>query len=86
MSRIKRFKDFDFVEAVLLCDGSTTSNIAEIVGCNHRTALVRLKDIESKKMIIGKKRGSVWFWYSDSSYTNEDFYLDKILETIVSGE
>ena len=82
MSRKRDFKNLDFINAVARSPGSTTQQIGDKVGCDRRTALVRLKDMKSSKMVIGEKRGPVWFWYSNSEYTYEDYVNDNLLEII----
>ena len=72
MSRQKAFENSDFMDVVLKVPGSTTMEISDLVGCNHRTALIRLKEIKSEMKIIGNKKGSVWIWYPSPNLSVSD--------------
>ena len=63
MTRKIKYSNLDFLNVVSELNGSHTTKIAEKVGCDRRTALLRLKFMASKNMVIGEKRGPVWFWY-----------------------
>ena len=63
MGRIIKYSNLDFLNAVSELSGSHTTKIAEKVGCDRRTALLRLKFMASKNAVFGEKRGPVWFWF-----------------------
>ena len=73
MSRNIKFPFLDFIEAVYQLNGSHTTRIAKKIGCDRRTALLRLKYMASMKVVLGEKRGPVWFWYSNDDFTYDDF-------------
>ena len=73
MTRTIEYSYLDFHEAVYELNGSHTTKIAEKVGCNRITALLRLKFMASMNVIFGEKRGPVWFWYSNDDFTYDDF-------------
>ena len=73
MTRTIEYSYEDFHEAVYELNGSHTTKIAEKVGCDRRTALLRLKFMASNNVVFGEKRGPVWFWYSNEDFTHDDF-------------
>ena len=89
MTRPIKYSYEAFYKAVHESNGSHTTKIAEKVGCDRRTALLRLKFMASKKIIYGTKRGPVWFWFHDCGSEYEDFlnFLVVVhLETNTFGE
>lgn len=59
------FEDSDFVEA-LECGGSpglTTSEVAESVGCEYRTAHSRLGDLREDGVVDSRDVGGSLLWF-----------------------
>ena len=57
------YSDEDFIDAIQVEGGlAGTSAVAEIVGCTHRQALNRLKDLEEREMVTSKDVGRSLAW------------------------
>jgi len=56
------YADNDFLNAVSELGGAGTTDIAEQVGCNRRTAYVRLNELEDKGEVTSKKIGKALYW------------------------
>ncbi|WP_205628356.1 HNH endonuclease [Haloprofundus marisrubri] len=57
------FEDEKFLTAIRELGGSAgTSEIAENVGCDRRTAYVRLKDLEEDERVGSRKIGNSLLW------------------------
>jgi predicted ArsR family transcriptional regulator len=57
------YSDEDFIDAIQVEGGlAGTSAVAEIVGCTHRQALNRLKDLEEREMVTSKDVGRSLVW------------------------
>ncbi len=60
---ITSYHDEEFLDAIEGLDGMAgTSEIANKVGCTHRTAYARLKSIEEKGDIQSRKVGNSLVW------------------------
>lgn len=55
----------DFLEALAELGPSGTTDIADYVGCDRRTAYLKLKSLENKNKIKSKKVGSSLLWELD---------------------
>ncbi len=82
MPRQIKFKHLDFINTVCNLSHSTTADIAEEVGCDRRTALMRLRFLASKNLIKCEKWGPVLYWDINSDSTYNDFlnvlaYIDN---------
>lgn len=55
----------DFLEALAELGSSGTTDIADYVGCDRRTAYLKLKSLENKNKIKSKKVGSSLLWELD---------------------
>ncbi len=61
------YSDEDFVEAIKKEGGlAGTGTVAEIVGCSHRQALNRLKELEKADVITSKDVGRSLVWQISS--------------------
>lgn len=57
------FEDLDFIEAIEEQGGSaSTTEIAEIVGCDRRTAYLRLNELEEAGDVSSRKVGNALLW------------------------
>lgn len=57
------FSDEDFLTAIRELGGSGgTTEIAEQVGCDRRTAYVRLNDLEDENAVSSRKVGNALLW------------------------
>ncbi len=57
------YSDQDFIDAIQTLGGlAGTSEIAEEVGCTRKTAYSRLKSIQNKDQIMGRKVGQSLIW------------------------
>lgn len=56
------YADADFVEAVHSIEGGGTTDVAEEVGCDRRTAYLRLQELEDKGELTSKKIGNALYW------------------------
>lgn len=57
------FPDDDFLTTIENHpEGATTTEIAEAVGCDRRTAYVRLQELEAKELITSRKVGNTLLW------------------------
>lgn len=54
------FPDEDFVDAAR--GGTTTSDVADAVGCKYRTAYARLTDLEDEGRVTSQKVGNSLLW------------------------
>ena len=73
MSRPIKFTHSEFINAVYKLSRSTTTDIAEEVGCDRRTALMRLRFLASKNLIKCEKWGPVLYWDTNSDSTYIDY-------------
>lgn len=60
-----RYADETFLSAVRALDGAGTVEIAERVGCDRRTAYLRLTELEERGEISGEKIGNAYLWTID---------------------
>jgi len=56
------FADEDFLDAVSAVDGATTSEVADRVGCEYRTAYKRLGDLEDQGRVESREVGNSLLW------------------------
>ena len=57
------YRDKEFLDAIEGLNGMAgTSEVADEVGCTHRTAYTRLKSIEEKGNIQSRKVGNSLVW------------------------
>ena len=57
------YSDSDFLDAINNLDGmASTSDVAEKVGCTHRTAYSRLNSLEEKKKVTTRRIGNSIMW------------------------
>jgi GTP-sensing pleiotropic transcriptional regulator CodY len=57
------YSDVDFISAIKEAEGvAGTQEVAEKVGCSHRQALNRLKNIEDSGAIVSKDVGQSLVW------------------------
>jgi predicted ArsR family transcriptional regulator len=62
------YSDEDFVQAIETADGlAGTGDIADAVGCSHRQALNRLKELERRGVVISEDVGKSLIWRQDNS-------------------
>lgn len=73
MPREIKFTHLDFINAVFKLDYSLTADIAEEVGCDRRTALMRLRFLAARDLIKCEKRGPVWYWYENDDSSYDDY-------------
>lgn len=60
------FQDEDFIDAITELDGSaSTSEIADFLDCDRRTAYLRLNKLEDKGHISSRKVGNSLLWQAD---------------------
>ena len=52
----------EYVKAVARTDLATTSDVAEQVGCAHRTALLRLNELEDEGRLTSTMAGRAKVW------------------------
>ena len=58
------YTDQDFLDAVQECPVASTSNVADEIGCNRKTALRRLQQLEEQDEIQSEtvgERAKVWY-------------------------
>jgi len=61
------YRDQDFIEAIRVEGGMAgTSTVAEIVGCTHRQALNRLKELREQDIVRSKDVGRALAWQIQS--------------------
>jgi hypothetical protein len=71
---VRQFDDDDFLDAVEEAETPTTSNVAEIVGCQYRTAFDRLEKLEDAGRVEREKvNDRLVFW----RLTDEDTRADS---------
>jgi predicted ArsR family transcriptional regulator len=57
------YSDEEFIDAIQAEGGlAGTSAVSKIVGCTHRQALNRLKDLEEREMVTSKDVGRSLAW------------------------
>jgi len=57
------YPDSDFLDAIEDLEGmASTADIADIVGCTHRTAYTRLQKIKNKGQVTSRKFGNSLVW------------------------
>jgi GTP-sensing pleiotropic transcriptional regulator CodY len=57
------YTDDEFIDAIEQSDGgATTSEVADIVGCDRRTAYIRLSNLEKKSVIHSREVGNSLLW------------------------
>lgn len=59
------FTDDQFIDAIESDEGATTSEVAEAVGCNYRTAYDRLNSLEESGRVSFRDVGNSRLWLSD---------------------
>jgi len=60
------YTDEDFIQALEDLNGSaSTSEIANMINCDRRTAYLRLKQLEEDDQIGGRKVGNSMLWEID---------------------
>lgn len=68
------YSDMDFLNAISTEDGvAGTGDIADLVGCSHRQALNRLKELEQNNRVTSKDvgRSLIWQLTENESTDNE---------------
>lgn len=61
------YTDEDFIQALNDLDGSaSTSEIANMISCDRRTAYLRLNQLKEDDQIVGRKVGNSILWEIDS--------------------
>ena len=66
------YPDTDFLDAIQDLGGmASTSEVAENVGCTHRTAYTRLQAIEDNGQIKSRKFGNSLVWTVDGELTDD---------------
>ena len=73
MPRQIKYTHLDFINAVYKLDYSLTADIAEEIGCDHMTALMRLRFLAARDLIKCEKRGPLWYWYKNDDSTYDDY-------------
>jgi hypothetical protein len=70
---VRQFDDDDFLDAVEEAETPTTSNVAERVGCQYRTAFDRLEKLEGAWRVEREKvNDRLVFWrLTDEEATDE---------------
>jgi len=59
----QEYTDADFLDAVRECTVASTTNVADEIGCNRKTALRRLKQLEADDELVSEDvgvRAKVW--------------------------
>lgn len=56
------YPDEAFLSAIKQLGGAGTSSIAESVGCDRRTAYIRLSEMKEEGIVVGEKIGGVYLW------------------------
>ena len=57
------FNDHEFLDAIRTLDGTGgTTEIADIVGCDRRTAYLRLRTLEESGEITSRSAGNTLLW------------------------
>ena len=57
------YSDEEFVDAIEECGGTaSTTEVAELIGCDRRTAYLRLKELEEETQISSRKVGNSLLW------------------------
>ncbi|WP_129116722.1 helix-turn-helix domain-containing protein [Halegenticoccus tardaugens] len=56
------YDDSAFVAAVQKLDGASTTEVAERIGCDRRTAYLRLKALEEEGRLGSRKIGNALLW------------------------
>jgi len=56
------YPDEEFLTAIHECDLPTTTEVADGVGCNRRTAYVRLTELEDREDVTSRKVGTALVW------------------------
>lgn len=60
------FQDEDFIESIKELDGSaTTSDVADLLDCDRRTAYLRLNELEDAGRISSRKIGNSLLWQTE---------------------
>lgn len=59
---VDTYADADFLDAIRECDPSTTTEIAEAVGCNQSTAYRRLDTLAKEGEVESQKFGNTNVW------------------------
>lgn len=60
-----RYPDREFMTAVENNEPAATSDIADAVGCTHRTATMRLKELRDRGAVDSSKYGGSLVWVSE---------------------
>jgi len=67
------YSDMDFISAIRSEDGvAGTGDIADIVGCSHRQALNRLKELEENNRVTSKDVGRSLIWQLTENKSTEN--------------
>lgn len=57
------YSDEEFVEAIEKSGGTaSTTEVADLIGCDRRTAYLRLKELEEESHISSRKVGNSLLW------------------------
>jgi len=56
------YSDQDFLDAVQDSNGGGTTEVAETVGCDRRTAYLRLKQLEEAGKVTSREVGNAFLW------------------------
>lgn len=56
------YDDSDFLNAVRQLGGAGTTDVANEIGCDRRTAYVRLNELEDNGEVTSKKIGKALYW------------------------
>lgn len=65
------FSDRDFLDALVDSGSGTTTEIAEAVGCEYRTAYARLGDLDDDGRVSSRKVGNSLLWEATADDTDE---------------
>ena len=52
----------DFLNALSELGSAGTTEISEYVGCDRRTAYLKLRDLEDNKLVTSRKVGNALLW------------------------
>lgn len=64
------YPDEDFLAAVREADLPTTTEVADAVSCNRRTAYVRLQELEDRGVVESRKIGRTLVWKTTEDETD----------------
>jgi len=58
----EEYPEEDFIEALRELESTGTTDIAESVGCDRRTAYLKLNTLEEENKVESKKIGNALLW------------------------